>query len=148
MKSKTLAAWLAFLGGPLGLHRFYLHGCGDWLGWLLPLPTPLGAYGVLRMASLGRNDAPELAAGPAAGLHRRGLLPHAPSSTACSKPEKWNARFNPGAARMRRRPHPLGDDLGHRAVADGRRRRAAWRASPSASSLLRDQVEEGRKISE
>ncbi|MFO1212089.1 MAG: NINE protein, partial [Paenacidovorax caeni] len=24
MKSKTLATWLAFLGGPLGLHRFYL----------------------------------------------------------------------------------------------------------------------------
>ena len=29
MKNKTLATWLAFLGGPLGLHRFYLHGFGD-----------------------------------------------------------------------------------------------------------------------
>ena len=37
MKSKTLATWLAFLGGPLGLHRFYLHGARDLLGWLLPL---------------------------------------------------------------------------------------------------------------
>ena len=32
MKNKTLAAWLAFLGGPLGLHRFYLHGLGDLAG--------------------------------------------------------------------------------------------------------------------
>ena len=37
-KNKTLATWLSFLGGPLGLHRFYLHGLGDWLGWLLPIP--------------------------------------------------------------------------------------------------------------
>jgi TM2 domain-containing membrane protein YozV len=42
MKNKTVAAWLAFLGGPLGLHRFYLHGLGDMLGWLLPIPTALG----------------------------------------------------------------------------------------------------------
>ena len=32
MKNKTLAAWLTFLGGPLGLHRFYLHGPTDLLG--------------------------------------------------------------------------------------------------------------------
>ena len=32
MKNKTLATWLAFVGGPLGLHRFYLKGLGDWLG--------------------------------------------------------------------------------------------------------------------
>ena len=45
-KNKTVAAWLAFVGGPLGLHRFYLHGLSDMLGWLLPLPTALGLYGV------------------------------------------------------------------------------------------------------
>ena len=56
MKSKTTAAWLAFLGGPLGLHRFYLFGFGDALAWLLPLPTLVGAYGVLRMGFLGQND--------------------------------------------------------------------------------------------
>ena len=38
MKNKTLAAWLAFLGGPLGLHRFYLKGWSDWLGWALWVP--------------------------------------------------------------------------------------------------------------
>ena len=52
MKNKTLAAWLAFLGGPLGLHRFYLHGLGDLLGWLLPIPTALGLYGIQRVQQL------------------------------------------------------------------------------------------------
>ena len=42
MKNKTVAAWLAFLGGPLGLHCFYLRGFGSTLGWLLPIPTALG----------------------------------------------------------------------------------------------------------
>jgi hypothetical protein len=55
-KSKTVAAWLAFLGGPLGLHRFYLHGLGDWLGWLLPVPTALGVYGMERAQQLGQDD--------------------------------------------------------------------------------------------
>ena len=41
MKNKTVAAGLAFVGGPLGLHRFYLHGMGDTLGWALPIPTAL-----------------------------------------------------------------------------------------------------------
>jgi len=40
MKNKTLATWLTFFGGPLGLHRFYLRGLGDLWGWLLPLPRP------------------------------------------------------------------------------------------------------------
>ncbi|GGH58473.1 hypothetical protein GCM10010975_19130 [Comamonas phosphati] len=55
-KNKTVAAWLAFLGGPLGLHRFYLHGLGDWLGWLLPVPTALGVYGMERVQQLGQDD--------------------------------------------------------------------------------------------
>lgn len=96
MKNKTLAAWLAFLGGTFGLHRFYLHGVGDWLGWLLPLPTLAGAYGVLRMWSLGQNDALSWALIPVLGL----------TFAACCltaivyglmAPERWNARFNPQA---------------------------------------------------
>ena len=55
-KNKTVATWLAFLGGPLGLHRFYLHGLGDTLGWLHPLPTALGLWGVERMNALGQDD--------------------------------------------------------------------------------------------
>jgi hypothetical protein len=56
MKNKTLAAWLAFLGGPLGLHRFYLFGWGDLMGWLLPLPTALGIYGLERVQQFGLDD--------------------------------------------------------------------------------------------
>ena len=55
-KSKTLAAWLAFLGGPLGLHRFYLHGLKDRWGWAFPLPTLLGLGGLQRMEHLGQDD--------------------------------------------------------------------------------------------
>ena len=40
MKNKSVAAWLAFVGGPLGLHRFYLHGLGDMWAWALPIPAP------------------------------------------------------------------------------------------------------------
>ena len=55
-RSKTIATWLALLGGPLGLHRFYLHGLGDRWGWLLWPPTLVGAYGVQRMRQLGQDD--------------------------------------------------------------------------------------------
>ena len=55
-KSKTLATWIALVFGTLGLHRFYLRGFGDWLGWLHPLPTGLGLIGVLRMREIGQDD--------------------------------------------------------------------------------------------
>lgn len=55
-KNKTLATWLALLGGSLGAHRFYLHGKGDLLGWLHPLPTLAGLAGALRMRNLGQDD--------------------------------------------------------------------------------------------
>lgn len=55
-KNKTVAAWLALLGGPLGLHRFYLKGLGDTLGWLYPLPTALGLWGIERLQALGQDD--------------------------------------------------------------------------------------------
>jgi TM2 domain-containing membrane protein YozV len=55
-KNKTLATWLALLGGSLGAHRFYLHGKGDLLGWLHPLPTLAGLAGALRMHNLGQDD--------------------------------------------------------------------------------------------
>ena len=55
-RSKSLAAWLALIGGSLGLHRFYLHGLRDVLAWLHPLPTAVGAYGFWRMRHLGIDD--------------------------------------------------------------------------------------------
>ena len=55
MKSKTAATWLAFLGGGLGLHRFYLFGLRDRIGWLLPIPTLLGLYGIRRVLQNGQD---------------------------------------------------------------------------------------------
>ncbi len=55
-KNKTIAAWLAFVGGPLGLHRFYLHGIFDVWGWLHPIPTALGLYGIERVKQFGIDD--------------------------------------------------------------------------------------------
>ena len=97
MKSKTLSTWLAFLGGPIGLHRFYLHGMRDWLGWLLPVPTLLGAYGVLRMWNLGQDDVASWILTPVLGFTVAGCCLTA-IVYGLKKPEEWNARFNPQAA--------------------------------------------------
>ena len=97
MKNKTLTAWLAFLGGPVGLHRFYLHGLTDPLGWLLMVPTALGIYGVRRVWQFGQDDALSWLLIPLLGF----------TIAACAltaivyglaTPEKWNAKHNPGAA--------------------------------------------------
>lgn len=96
MKSKTLTVWLAFLGGPFGLHRFYLRGLRDALGWALLVPTALGAYGVWRMWNLGQDDVASWILIPLVGF----------TVSACCltgifyglmTPQAWNARFNPGA---------------------------------------------------
>jgi hypothetical protein len=94
MKRKTLAAWLAFLGGPLGLHRFYLHGFGDWLGWALPVPTALGLYGILRVQRLGQDDLASWLLIPLLGFTIAGCC-LAAIVYGLATPEKWNARVNP-----------------------------------------------------
>lgn len=97
MKSKTVAAWLSFLGGPLGLHRFYLRGMGDWLGWLLPIPTALGIYGIERLRMYGVDDGVSWALIPLLGFTIAGCALMA-IIYGLMTPEKWNARFNAGAA--------------------------------------------------
>ncbi|MET1116138.1 MAG: hypothetical protein ABWY08_14470 [Comamonas sp.] len=97
MKSKTLAAWLAFLGGPLGLHRFYLHGLGDWRGWLLPLPTALGLYGIQRVQELGQDDQLSWLLIPLLGFTIAACALRAILYGLMPTPA-WNARFNPGAS--------------------------------------------------
>jgi hypothetical protein len=96
MKNKTLAAWLAFLGGPLGVHRFYLHGWRDALGWILPLPTLLGTYGALRAQRLGVDDQLSWILVPLLGFTIAGCALTAIVYGLSSR-EKWNARFNPDA---------------------------------------------------
>ena len=97
MKNKTVAAWLAFLGGPLGLHRFYLHGASDLLGWLLPIPTALGVYGIERVQQLGQDDHYSWVLIPLLGFTIAGCALQA-ILFALKTPEAWNARYNPGAA--------------------------------------------------
>lgn len=98
MKNKTTATWLAFLGGPLGLHRFYLRGMGDWLGWVLPLPTALGLYGIERVRQFGLDEPWSWVLIPLLGFTMAGCALTAIVYGLMS-PEKWNAKFNPQAPR-------------------------------------------------
>lgn len=97
MKNKTLAAWLTFLGGPLGLHRFYLFGWRDGLGWLMPLPTLLGLYGLQRIRQYGVDDQLSWVLLPVLGFCLAGCALTA-IVYGLMTPEKWNAKFNPKAA--------------------------------------------------
>ena len=97
MKNKTVAAWLAFVGGPLGLHRFYLHGLSDMIGWLLPIPTALGLYGIQRVQALGQDDHYSWVLIPLLGFTIAGCALQA-ILYGLMAPEKWNDRFNPAAA--------------------------------------------------
>lgn len=97
MKNKTAAAWLAFLGGPLGLHRFYLHGLGDLIGWLLPIPTALGIYGIQRVQQMGQDDHTSWMLIPLLGFTIAGCALQA-ILFALKTPDAWNARYNPAAA--------------------------------------------------
>jgi hypothetical protein len=96
MKNKTTACWLAFIGGPLGLHRFYLNGIHDLLGWLLPLPTAIGLYGIERVQKYGLDDQWSWVLIPMLGFTIAGCALTAIVYGLMS-PEKWNAKFNPNA---------------------------------------------------
>ncbi len=97
MKNKTVAAWLAFVGGPLGLHRFYLRGLGDMWGWALPIPTALGLYGIQRVQQFGLDDQASWVLIPFLGFTVAGCALTA-IIYGLMTPEKWNARFNAQAA--------------------------------------------------
>jgi hypothetical protein len=93
-KSKTLATWIALLGGSLGLHRFYLRGPRDRWGWLFPWPTLVGLYGVQRMRVLGQDDRLAWLLIPLLGLMLAGTMLTA-IVYGLTPDEKWNARHNP-----------------------------------------------------
>ena len=96
MKNKTLATWLTFVGGPLGLHRIYLFGGSDRLAWLLPIPTLVGLYGVYRARSLGLDDYWSWVLIPMLGFSIAGCTINA-LVYGLMATDKWNQRFNPGA---------------------------------------------------
>jgi len=94
-RSKTIATWLALLGGSFGAHRFYLHGLRDALAWLHPLPTLIGLVGVIRMRELGQDDHLAWLLIPVLGV----MLSIAMLSAIAyglTPDEKWDARHNPG----------------------------------------------------
>lgn len=53
-QNKTLTTLLAALLGGIGIHRFYLHGSKDWLGWLHMLSLPVSVTATLLL----RNTPP------------------------------------------------------------------------------------------
>jgi hypothetical protein len=94
-RSKTLATWIAVVGGVLGLHRFYLHGFRDVAGWLHPLPTLLGLWGVQRVQTYGQDDRLAWLLLPLLGV----MVTVAMLSAivyGLTPDEKWAARFHPG----------------------------------------------------
>lgn len=96
-RSKTIAAWLALLGGTLGLHRLYLNGLGDRLAWAHWLPTAAGLLGVARMLSLGQDDRVAWVLIPLLGL----MISQAMLTAivyALTPDEAWDRRRNPGHA--------------------------------------------------
>jgi hypothetical protein len=96
MKNKTLATWLAFWTGPLGLHRFYLYGLTDMLAWLLPIPTALGFYGLERVQKFGQDDTLSWMLIPLLGFTIAGCALNA-IIYGLTPIEKWNTKFNPQA---------------------------------------------------
>lgn len=94
-KNKTTAAWLAFIFGQFGLHRFYLFGLSDLWGWAHPIVAAIGWYGVERVQVYGQDDQVSWLLIP--------LLGFTLAATALTAiyyglmaPEKWNAQHNPG----------------------------------------------------
>ena len=98
-KSKTLATWLALLGGSAGLHRFYLHGLSDAWGWLHPVLALLGLSGVQRALAFGQDDTVSWALIPLLGLTLSASMLTA-IVYGLTSDEKWNARFNPANPEM------------------------------------------------
>ena len=99
-KNKTVAAWLAFVFGQLGIHRLYLFGMQDPWAWAHPIVAALGWWGVERVRQYGQDDQLAWLLIPLLGFTLAataltaiyyGLMPT----------EKWNAQFNaalPGTA--------------------------------------------------
>lgn len=92
-RNKTVAAWLAVLLGSLGIHRFYLRGLGDWIGWLFPLPTALGWWGVDRVFSYGQDDKLSWLLIPMLGISLTAACISAVVYTLTDK-DTWNRQYN------------------------------------------------------
>jgi hypothetical protein len=97
MKNKTIAAWIALVGGPFGMHRFYLFGAKDTTGWMLLAPTLLGLYGLQRARQFGLDDPWIWLLIPLLGLTIAGCALNA-IVYGLMGAEKWNLKFNRATA--------------------------------------------------
>lgn len=93
-KNKTVAAWLAFIFGQLGLHRFYLFGVKDAWAWLHPVAAAIGWWGVHRVQLYGQDDQLAWLLIPLLGFTLAGTALTAIYYGLTSS-EKWNALHNP-----------------------------------------------------
>jgi hypothetical protein len=94
-KNKTAAAWMAFIFGQFGMHRFYLFGIRDPWAWLHPALAAIGWYGIYRVQIYGQDDQLAWLLVPLLGFTLAGTALTA-IYYGLSTPEKWNARHNPG----------------------------------------------------
>lgn len=95
-KSKLATVWLALVAGPLGAHRFYLHGLRDVPGWLFWPFTLAGLAGVQRMRAFGVDDRMAWALIPLLGIAITVAMLGA-IVAGLTPDERWNARHNPHA---------------------------------------------------
>lgn len=94
-KSKTLATWLAFLGGAVGVHRLYLYGLKNLWAWLHVPITALGLWGIHRVQTLGQDDQLSWLLLPLLGL----MVAQAALTAivyGLTPDEQWDAKRNPG----------------------------------------------------
>jgi hypothetical protein len=92
-KNKTLATWLAFLGGQLGLHRLYLFGFFDMWAWAHPIFAGLGWWGVERVREYGQDDVLSWLLIPLLGFTLAATCLTA-IYYGLMDTEKWNAKHN------------------------------------------------------
>ena len=95
-KNKTIATWLAFIGGQLGLHRLYLYGWRDAFTWAHPVVAALGWWGVQRVRLYGQDDQLAWLLIPMLGLTLAGTALTG-IYYGLTSAEKWNAMHNPAA---------------------------------------------------
>jgi hypothetical protein len=99
--NKTLASFLAFLFGGIGLHRFYLRGKSDRWGWIHLLSVPLCGLAITLFpaAPIFFTMMPLIFSALIAFLEALviGLTPD----------EKWDARYNPSSGRASDSGWPL-----------------------------------------
>ena len=93
-KNKTVAVWLALIGGGFGWHRLYLHGWSDTWAWAHAIPTALGFWGVDRVLTYGQDDRLSWLLLPLLGFSiavacLTGIV------YALQPADKWNAQYNP-----------------------------------------------------